>query len=108
MPARLSICLLRVLFKEAAEKTTEKLKAELEASEKEKAEALAKAEAFKKQYAINSNTDIKMFEFVFNACQEQFGKLVSILDKVKAEDEETHKKLSSAVLALCKQIEGAV
>ncbi len=91
----------------AAEETTEKLKAELDIAEKGKAEALAKAEAFKKQYAINSNTDIKMFEFVFNECQEQFSKLLNILGKVKAEDEETYKKLSSAVQALCKKIEEA-
>ena len=94
--------------KKAAEETTEKLKAELEVVEKEKAEALAKAEAFKKQYAINSNTDIKMFEFVFNACQDQLGNLMNILSKVKTEDAEVYKKLSSAVLALCKQIEESV
>lgn len=88
----------------AAEETTEKLKAELDVAEKEKAEALAKAEAFKKQYAINSNTDIKMFEFVFTACQEQLDKLITILGKVKTSDEETYKKLSNAVQALGKQI----
>lgn len=88
----------------AADETAAKLKEELEISEKEKAEALAKAEAFKKQYAINSNTDIKMFEFVFTACQEQLDKLITILGKVKASDEETYKKLANAVQALGKQI----
>ena len=33
---------------------------------------------------------------------------MNILGKVKTEDEETYKKLSSAIQALCKQIEGAV
>lgn len=94
--------------KKAADEATAKLKKELETAEMEKAKALDKAEAFKKQYAINSNTDIKMFEFIFNECQEQFSRLMNILGKVKTEDEETYKKLSSAIQALCKQIEGAV
>lgn len=93
---------------EAAEKASAKLKEELEIAEKEKAEALAKAETFKKQYAINSNTDIKMFEFVFMACQEQFEKLMEILNKVKTADEETYNKLANAVKALGDQIKGAV
>lgn len=90
--------------KTAAEEATAKLKKELEISEKEKAEALEKAEAFKKQYAINSNTDIKMFEFVFTACQEQLDKLLTILNKVKETDTDAHAKLSKAVQALGNQI----
>ena len=84
------------------------LKESLDEIEKEKAEAVARAEDFRKKLEISKNGDATTFKYLFEECQSRFNKMLDFLDGIKESDGDTYNKLLAAVRALISQMEGAL
>lgn len=94
--------------KAAADEAVRELKESLDEIEKEKAEAVARAEDFRKKLEISKNGDATTFKYLFEECQGRFNKMLDFLDGIKESDADTYNKLLAAVRALISQMEGAL
>ncbi|SDN14469.1 Protein of unknown function [Acetanaerobacterium elongatum] len=84
--------------KEAAEKATEeRIKQSLEQVEKEKTAALEREDRLKKQLAVTGNSDSVLFAHVFEEYQSNFNRLLGIIKKIEATDQDTAAKLRGAL-----------
>ena len=68
----------------------------LEAIEKEKADALAKAAELEKKLQISGNQDTVLLAHLFSEFQEQFNKIMECIGKIKAADPEAGQKFQQA------------
>lgn len=75
----------------------EKVKDGLESLEKEKADAIRRAEELEKKLKVSSNQDMALFAFLFENYQECFNKLCGCIKKIEASDGETAGKLRGAL-----------
>ena len=94
--------------KAAADEAVRELQKSLGEIEREKAEAVARAEDFRKKLEISKNGDATTFKYLFEECQGRFNKMLDFLDGIKESDADTYNKLLAAVRALISQMEGAL
>ena len=75
----------------------EEIKRSLDKIEREKAEAIERANALEKQLKISADPVMTEFGYYFQAAQEQLNKLVELAARAQAEN---RKKLAAAIRAL--------
>jgi hypothetical protein len=81
----------------------ERVKNSLEAVEQEKAAALTQAAELEKKLKVASNQDTALFNFLFDAWQQDFNKMCGLIKKVNESDSDFAGKMSGAVKAAFEQ-----
>lgn len=82
--------------KKAAEQAAEQLKASLESIERDKAEALTKAEELENKLAVAANPDTVYINFLLEGIQEQFMKVLQRIEGIAQTDADKAQKFGAA------------
>lgn len=72
--------------------------ASLEASDREKAEALARARELEKKLSVSSSPDSAVIAYLFDDLQKVYGKILNSISKIAITDQEAAEKFRGAML----------
>jgi chromosome segregation ATPase len=89
--------------KEGEKAAEQRIKNSLEAVEREKSDALTKATELEKKLKVASNQDTALFNFLYDAWQQDFNKICGLVKKVNETDSEFAGKMKNAINAVLSQ-----